>query len=287
MEDHLGIPVANQQEVRPNHSAAVKKRTRRFQHDWRSFGSPEAQRLHDLTETHQPRCRLKTDPNVHMAEGAAWMEVADKATNKDDKTLKDEEEESQDVDCHELEMYVEDSQQAVLLPTDFPESLYELLCTLQEGRRLNDQRCSFLLDGGMRRRCHSEPNAAKPSHRVIFSSMTSLQREEFFELVTRVQARRLDEQRAQLRRSPRGKQKGQSFPGSLKQLSLARRAPKMGAKEELYDMILTTQAQGRLEEQRSRAPGPMDDDDFFSLLLRVQGGRMDEQRTEPLRMPQT
>lgn len=40
------------------------------------------------------------------------------------------------------------------------------------------------------------------------------------------------------------------------------------------------QAQGRLEDQRSRAPGPMDDEDFFSLLLRVQGGRMDEQRTE-------
>uniref|UniRef100_A0A3Q3DC15 G-protein-signaling modulator 1-like n=1 Tax=Hippocampus comes TaxID=109280 RepID=A0A3Q3DC15_HIPCM len=98
---------------------------------------------------------------------------------------------------------------------------------------------------------------------LIFSSMTSLQREEFFELVARAQARRLDEQRAH-----------------LKQLSLARRAPKMPAKEELYDMILTTQAQGRLEEQRSRAPGPMDDDDFFSLLLRVQGGRMDEQRTE-------
>uniref|UniRef100_A0A672G421 Uncharacterized protein n=1 Tax=Salarias fasciatus TaxID=181472 RepID=A0A672G421_SALFA len=39
------------------------------------------------------------------------------------------------------------------------------------------------------------------------------------------------------------------------------------------------QAQGRLEDQRSRAPGPMDDEDFFLLLLRVQGGRMDEQRT--------
>lgn len=40
------------------------------------------------------------------------------------------------------------------------------------------------------------------------------------------------------------------------------------------------QAQGRLEDQRSRAPGPMDDEDFFSLLLKVQGGRMEEQRTE-------
>ncbi|XP_019719324.1 G-protein-signaling modulator 1 [Hippocampus comes] len=231
--------------------------------------------------------------NGHTTQGAAPMEAAEKARNEDgaaaEKTLNDEDEEdeeahaqegSPDIQRHLLDIYAEDVQQAGLPPSDFPESLYELLCTLQEGRRLNDQRCSFMLDGGMRRRCHSEPNAAKPSHRVIFSSMTSLQREEFFELVARAQARRLDEQRAQLQRSPRGKRKGRSFRGSLKQLSLARRAPKMPAKEELYDMILTTQAQGRLEEQRSRAPGPMDDDDFFSLLLRVQGGRMDEQRTE-------
>lgn len=56
--------------------------------------------------------------------------------------------------------------QAHRLTPDFPESLYELLCTLQEGRRLNDQRCSFRLESGMRRRrCHSEPNAIKPVNR--------------------------------------------------------------------------------------------------------------------------
>lgn len=56
--------------------------------------------------------------------------------------------------------------QANRLTPDFPEALYELLCTLQEGRRLNDQRCSFKLEGGMRmRRCHSEPNASKPANR--------------------------------------------------------------------------------------------------------------------------
>uniref|UniRef100_A0A3B3UC30 G protein signaling modulator 1a n=1 Tax=Poecilia latipinna TaxID=48699 RepID=A0A3B3UC30_9TELE len=97
---------------------------------------------------------------------------------------------------------------------------------------------------------------------VVFSSMTSLQKEEFFDLVATAQARRLDDQRAQLGDVP---------------------APK----DDLYDMILTTQAQGRLEDQRSRAPGPMDDEDFFSLLLKVQGGRMDEQRTELPRLLKT
>ncbi|XP_077455292.1 uncharacterized protein LOC144073398 [Stigmatopora argus] len=189
-------------------------------------------------------------------------------------------------------------QQGASLTPEFPESLYELLCALQEGRRLNDQRCSFVLDeaGGAgaarRRRCHSEPNSAMPKRRAVFSSLTSLtslQREEFFELVATAQARRLDGQRALLLQTPAGatapapnKRKGSGFRGSLKQLSLMRRPPKMPAKEELYQMILATQAQGRLEDQRSRAPGPMDDEDFFSLLLRVQGGRMDEQRTSLL-----
>ncbi|XP_072249686.1 uncharacterized protein [Leuresthes tenuis] len=176
----------------------------------------------------------------------------------------------------------EDPKKANRLTPDFPESLYELLCTLQEGRRLNDQRCSFRLEGGLRRRrCHSEPNTTKPAHRVMFSSMTSLQKEEFFELVATAQARRIDDQRAQLERSPPPKSKARSFRGSLKQLSFVKKPAAVPVpKEDLYDMILTTQAQGRLEDQRSRAPGPMDDEDFFSLLLRVQGGRMDEQRTE-------
>ncbi|CAJ1062989.1 G-protein-signaling modulator 1 [Xyrichtys novacula] len=191
--------------------------------------------------------------------------------------------------CSESEA---ETKKAHRLTPDFPESLYELLCTLQEGRRLNDQRCSFSLEasGLRRRRCHSEPNTGKPAQRVVFSSMTSLQKEEFFELVATAQARRLDDQRAQLERSP-PKTKGRSFRGSLKQLSFVRRPVSAPApvptpaaapvpKEDLYNMILTTQAQGRLEDQRSRAPGPMDDEDFFSLLLRVQGGRMEEQRTE-------
>ncbi|XP_034030169.1 uncharacterized protein LOC117513998 [Thalassophryne amazonica] len=176
----------------------------------------------------------------------------------------------------------DDPKKAHRLTPDFPEALYELLCTLQEGRRFNDQRCSFRMESGVRRRrCHSEPNTNKPTNRVIFSSMTSLQTEEFFELVATAQARRLDDQRAQLGTSAPPKRKSRSFRGSLKQLSIVKKpAPVPVPTEDLYNMIRITQAQGRMEDQRSRAPGPMDDEDFFSLLLRVQGGRMDEQRTE-------
>ncbi|XP_028280731.1 G-protein-signaling modulator 1 [Parambassis ranga] len=193
-----------------------------------------------------------------------------------------------DVNPTEKPLEEEDLKKAHRPTPDFPEALYELLCTLQEGRRLNDQRCSFRLESRVRRRCHSEPNTTKPSNRVVFSSMTSLQKEEFFELVATTQARRLDDQRAQLERSPLPKPKGRSFRGSIKQLSFVKKpGPVPVPKEDLYNMILTTQAQGRLEDQRSRAPGPMDDEDFFSLLLRVQGGRMDEQRTELPRLLQT
>ncbi|KAG5856585.1 G-protein-signaling modulator 2 [Anguilla rostrata] len=166
------------------------------------------------------------------------------------------------------------------LTPDFPDSLYELLCSLQEGRRLNDQRCSFIVE----RRCHSEPSTPVPRHRVVFSSMTSLQKEEFFEFVATSQGRRLDDQRAELHDIPPPQpplqRKANDRKASLKGAESKRVAPRPAPKEELYNMILTSQAQGRLEEQRSAAPGPMDDEDFFSLLLRVQGGRIDEQRTE-------
>ncbi|KAJ8290136.1 hypothetical protein GJAV_G00009120 [Gymnothorax javanicus] len=166
------------------------------------------------------------------------------------------------------------------LTPDFPDSLYELLCSLQEGRRLNDQRCSFTLE----RRCHSEPSTPVLRHRVVFSSMTSLQKEEFFEFVATSQGRRLDDQRAELQDMPAPQPPCQSKASdrktSLKGAGSKRMSQISTPKEELYNMILISQAQGRLEEQRSSAPGPMDDEDFFSLLLRVQGGRIDEQRTE-------
>lgn len=81
---------------------------------------------------------------------------------------------------------------------------------------------------------------------VVFSSMTSLQKEEFFDLVATAQARRLDDQRAQLGGSMPPKPKARSFRGSIKQLSFVKKPtpapePAPAPKEDLYDMILTTQ----------------------------------------------
>lgn len=78
--------------------------------------------------------------------------------------------------------------------------------------------------------------------------MTSLQKEEFFELVATAQARRLDDQRAQLERAQPPKPKARSFRGSIKQLSFVKKSapvpvpvPVPVPKEDLYNMILTTQ----------------------------------------------
>ncbi|XP_058865072.1 G-protein-signaling modulator 1-like [Acipenser ruthenus] len=182
--------------------------------------------------------------------------------------------------------------QARRLTPDLPESLFELLFQSQ-GRRLNDQRCSFRRERGregLQRGWQSEPSTPVEKRReVFFSSMTSLQTEEFFEMVANSQGRRLDNQRAELQEPP-----PPSAPACENEATVegagSEEAPNLGvteggaekkaANEELYSMILSYQVQGRIDEQRSRPPGPVDDEGFFSLLLRVQGGRMEEQRVE-------
>ena len=84
--------------------------------------------------------------------------------------------------------------------------------------------------------------------------MTSLQKEEFFDLVATTQARRLDDQRVQFERSPLPKSKARSFKGSIKQLSFVKKpapdpapvpapvpVPVHVPEEDLYNMIRTTQ----------------------------------------------
>ncbi|XP_041082011.1 G-protein-signaling modulator 1-like [Polyodon spathula] len=176
------------------------------------------------------------------------------------------------------------------LTPDLPESLFELLFQSQ-GRRLNDQRCSFRRERGregLQRGWQSEPSTPVEKRKVFFSSMTSLQTEEFFEMLANSQGRRLDNQRAELQEppppSPPACEKAIVEGAGLEEepnLSVTEGgAEKKAADEELYSMILSYQVQGRIDEQRSRPPGPVDDEGFFSLLLRVQGGRMEEQRVE-------
>ncbi|MCI4391234.1 hypothetical protein PGIGA_G00131720 [Pangasianodon gigas] len=259
----------------------------------------ENRKIEGVTETEENTevKRVQTVPGLVMEKAGGEMEGMQTDTVSKNESLADTQPSAKLRPRDRLSP--EDAQQKVhRLSPDSPDALYELLCALQEGRRLNDQRCSFTLQP--RRRCHSEPGTPRHSQKVVFSSMTSLQKEEFFDLVATSQARRLDDQRADFQSTspvapvpmPQEPRRPSSAPGSFSQprpksrrsswkvMEFGQTVPKPAAKEELYNMILTSQAQGRLEEQRSKAPGPMDDEDFFSLLLKVQGGRMDEQRTE-------
>ncbi|XP_062321382.1 uncharacterized protein LOC134023350 [Osmerus eperlanus] len=263
--DKVEEPGGGRTEENENNQKIIKKET-----DGETTGRDHKRQSQVGFRTEEIKAKnTEEDPKLHIETSTQALQVDTNKLSPSDQPL------------NEMFSTVDTQKQARRLTPDFPDTLYELLCTLQEGRRLNDQRCSFNMEiGGRRRRCHSEPSVTMPTNRVIFSSMTSLQKEEFFEFVATSQARRLDDQRAELLKTPPPKPKANRIRGSIK-LSIVRKPPPIAVpKEDLYNMILSSQAQGRLEEQRSAAPGPMDDEDFFSLLLRVQGGRMEEQRTE-------
>ncbi|XP_034962995.1 G-protein-signaling modulator 3 isoform X1 [Zootoca vivipara] len=96
---------------------------------------------------------------------------------------------------------------------------------------------------------------------VFFSSLTSLQAEEFFDMVAKVQARRLDDQRADFEEG------AEMCAGNLRV-----------SEDRLYDTILAHQSQ-RLEDQRTEPPIPVGIQGLLDLLLKAQGTRMEDQRS--------
>ncbi|KAM8952770.1 G-protein-signaling modulator 3 [Pelodytes ibericus] len=150
----------------------------------------------------------------------------------------------------------------------------------------------------------SAPPSPASERRGISSSLLSLHTEAFLELLSTVQTRRLDEQRAELPPARPRPTRHFSFPnyrnlslpsdekgiltelqrrrgGSWAGRSYKKKPPtiKIPAQEELYNTILDHQAQ-RMEDQRCSPPLPQSATDLFEILFRVQGSRMDEQRVE-------
>ncbi|KAJ6651661.1 hypothetical protein lerEdw1_020737 [Lerista edwardsae] len=90
---------------------------------------------------------------------------------------------------------------------------------------------------------------------------TTNQAEEFFEMVAKAQARRLDDQRADFA-AAEDKSEGNTVV----------------SEEQLYDTILAHQSQ-RLEDQRTEPPIPVGIQGLLDLLLTAQGARMEDQRS--------
>jgi len=165
---------------------------------------------------------------------------------------------------------------------DEEESFFETLSRFQS-KRMDDQRCSLaVLDNKENQMIATHPHSANgsPSH----------MKEDLLDLIAGMQSRRMDEQRASLPRLPG---LNNAHPDILRRLSSntnessgedAATLPD----ENFFEMLMRCQGT-RLEDQRSALPetsprrprGPtMPDEDFFSLIMRLQSGRLEDQRAE-------
>ncbi|KAL4660141.1 G-protein-signaling modulator 2-like isoform X1 [Arapaima gigas] len=159
------------------------------------------------------------------------------------------------------------------------EGFFDLLSRFQSNR-MDDQRCS--VQGG--NNCLSAPSSPTSDHvRGMTKSKSlgvSVHCEQLLDLVASSQSRRLDDQRVS----------GASFPGlrlhqqnSQSVLSHLMANADTEPDEDFFDMLVKCQG-SRLDDQRCAPPSPavkgptVPDEDFFSLIMRSQAKRMDEQR---------
>ncbi|XP_075692583.1 G-protein-signaling modulator 3 [Rhinoderma darwinii] len=167
----------------------------------------------------------------------------------------------------------------------------------------NASACTEIVGDGQRP-WRSAPPSPSCERRGLSASVLSLHTEEFLELLSTAQTRRLDEQRALLpdevpppkRHSSVRNYRQFSLPSDEKGIvtelqrrrgaswtgrSRRKKPPsiKIPAQEELYNTILGHQSQ-RMNDQRSSPPIPQAAADLFEILFRFQGNRLDEQRVE-------
>ncbi|XP_046725319.1 G protein signaling modulator 2, like isoform X1 [Silurus meridionalis] len=163
------------------------------------------------------------------------------------------------------------------------EGFFDLLTRFQ-GNRMDDQRCS-LQGGGLSRGSSPSPCDTPPIavRKPISTSeeAASAQPGHFLDLLASSQNRRLDEQRASMSALP-----GLLLDQNNSQAMLSQLIASADSKEpddDFFDILIKCQG-SRLDDQRCAPPPPptrgptVPDEDFFSLILRSQAKRMDEQR---------
>lgn len=212
--------------------------------------------------------------------------------------------------------------QAAVAPKAVEEDFFEML-TRTQSKRMDDQRCSLKVIGHSQSQTSREPPIRKPL--VQQNSLpavpttpqtTKENRNALLEMIADLQSERMDEQRAQLPQLPG------LVPSPINQntrrnlinhqaAAATRNANAAGSEpapdDAFLDMLMRCQG-SRLEEQRSELPrtnvtldmeqgeppnnnrrncvnnntnnagATVPDEDFFSLIMRVQGGRMEDQR---------
>lgn len=162
------------------------------------------------------------------------------------------------------------------------EGFFDLLTRFQ-GNRMDDQRCSLV--GGSNRGFSPSPCETPPIgvRKSISSSgeEAAAQPGHFLDLLASSQARRLEEQRASVGALPGLRLEQNSNQAVLSQLIAS--ADGKETDEDFFDILIKCQG-SRLDDQRCAPPPPptrgptVPDEDFFSLIIRSQAKRMDEQR---------
>ncbi|XP_006979518.1 G-protein-signaling modulator 2 isoform X2 [Peromyscus maniculatus bairdii] len=157
------------------------------------------------------------------------------------------------------------------------EGFFDLLRRFQSNR-MDDQRCS------LQEHCRTASTAASSTTPKMTKapsvSVVSPNTDEFLDLLASSQSRRLDDQRASFSNLP-----GLRLTKANNQSVLERLMTndKKEPDEDFFDILVKCQG-SRLDDQRCAPPpaatkGPtVPDEDFFSLILRSQAKRMDEQR---------
>ncbi|XP_063796227.1 G-protein-signaling modulator 2 isoform X2 [Pseudophryne corroboree] len=159
------------------------------------------------------------------------------------------------------------------------EGFFDLLSRFQSNR-MDDQRCSLQDKNILGVATATSSTTPKSMRKSLSTSAVSPHTDEFLDLIASSQSRRLDDQRASFSNLPglrMSQQHSNSVLGHL--MATENREPD----EDFFDMLVKCQG-SRLDDQRCAAPPPpkkgptVPDEDFFSLILRAQAKRMDEQR---------
>ncbi|XP_050700442.1 G-protein-signaling modulator 2-like isoform X3 [Eriocheir sinensis] len=195
------------------------------------------------------------------------------------------------------------------------DSFFELLSRFQS-KRMDDQRCTLSIDGNKENHPQQQQKDGPPPPPSVATATATQTRdhggsltstgstngtttpsdsganncgvlEELMESIAGMQSRRMDEQRASLPQLP-GLNNQQVI---LQRLSVAGSDTTPLPDDNFFDMLMRCQG-SRIEDQRSSLPNEsplthsaptVPDDDFFSLIMRFQSGRLEDQRsTMPL-----
>ncbi|XP_042893912.1 G-protein-signaling modulator 2-like isoform X3 [Penaeus japonicus] len=182
------------------------------------------------------------------------------------------------------------------------DSFFELLSRFQS-KRMDDQRCTLSIDSNKENQPEQVHQPVAPRREAGSVSSTGSTNgtttpsdsganncgvlEELMESIAGMQSRRMDEQRASLPQLP-GLNNQHAI---LQRLSVAASDSTPLPDDNFFDMLMRCQG-SRIEDQRSSLPNEghlthsaptVPDDDFFSLIMRFQSGRLEDQRsTMPL-----